>query len=187
MGSFERVKEEIKKILPNSPIEFDPVHSELVLKNLLKLKPDADEAFQIAALGHDIDRAVHKITEKDLTDFSKIDEFKKQHSLRSAKIVADILKKYGYDEKFVQKVSHLIENHEFGLDEDSRLLMDADSLAYFEYNIPFYLKRNGRERTKEKIKFMYIRMSEKTKRVVDKMTFDDGEIAKLFKETIYGL
>ncbi len=34
----------------------DPRHAENTLDWLLKLKPDADEALQIAALGHDIER-----------------------------------------------------------------------------------------------------------------------------------
>ena len=84
-SKFTQIKKEIEKILPNSPIDFEPVHSKLVLKYVLKLKPNADEALQIAALAHDIDRAITGITEKDLKDYSKINEFKKEHGARSAK------------------------------------------------------------------------------------------------------
>ncbi|MCK9329800.1 MAG: hypothetical protein M0Q94_07995 [Candidatus Cloacimonetes bacterium] len=51
--------------MPKSPIEFDLTHGRLVLKWVLILKPEADDAFKIAALSHDIDRAITGITEKD--------------------------------------------------------------------------------------------------------------------------
>lgn len=38
-----------------------PIHAETVLEWLLKLKHDADETLQIAALAHDIDRADESI------------------------------------------------------------------------------------------------------------------------------
>ena len=97
MNKFNSLKEELKKILLKSPLKFDSVHSKLTLKWLLKLKPNADEYLQIAAIAHDIERAVTGITEKDLKDYSKIAEFKQQHAIRSANITADLLKKYGYE------------------------------------------------------------------------------------------
>jgi hypothetical protein len=182
MDKFDSLKKEIERILPESPIDFELKHSELVLKWVLKLKPDADESLKIAALGHDIDRAVHKITEKDLKDYSKINEFKKEHGLRSAKILNDLLKKYGYNPQIIERVNKLVENHEFGGDEDSDVLMEADSLAFFDYNIPSVLKRNGYERTKKKIRFMYDRLSLKGKKLVKEMKFQDKEIEKIVKE-----
>ncbi len=151
---------------------------------MLNLKPDADEALKIAALSHDIDRAITKILEKDLNDYSKINEFKKEHSIRSAQFICNILKKHNYSQSIIDKVKHLVENHEFGGDLESDILMDADSLAYFEYNIPSYLKICGREKTKEKIKFMYKRLSAKTKELVNQIKFKDKEIAELVKESI---
>lgn len=184
MNKFNLVRKEIESILPNSPLDFELKHSELVLKWVLKLNPDSDEALKIAALSHDIDRAITKITEKDLTDYSKIDEFKKEHAIRSAKFICDILKKYNYSTETINRVKHLVENHEVGGDNDSNILMDADSLAYFDYNIPSYLKRNGRERTEEKIKFMYKRLSKKAKKLVSQIKFTDKEIESLVKESI---
>lgn len=184
MTKFNLIKKEIENILPNSPLDFELKHSELVLKWVLNLKPDANESLKIAALSHDIDRAITKITEKDLKDFSKIDEFKKEHSIRSAQFICDILKKDNYPQNIIDRVKILVENHEFGGEEDSNILMDADSLAYFDYNIPSYLKRNGRERAKEKIKFMYRRMSNRAQRLVNQIKFKNQEISKFVKESI---
>lgn len=184
MTKFDLVKKEIESILPNSPLDFELVHAKLVQKWVCKLQPKADEALKIAALSHDIDRAITGITEKDLKDFSKINDFKKEHSIRSAKFICDILKKYNYSSNVIKKIKHLVENHEFGGDTDTNLLTDADSLAYFEYNIPSYLKRNGEERTREKIKFMYNRLSKKAKSLVKNIKFKEGDILKLVESVI---
>lgn len=184
MTSFDSVKKEIELILPESPLDFELVHAQLVLKWVLELKPDADEALKIAALAHDIDRAITKITEKDLSDFSKINEFKKEHALRSSSFIGDILQKHRYSEEIISKVKHLVEHHEVGGDAESDILMNADSLAYFDYNIPSYLKRNGKERTIEKIRFMYKRLSSKAQKLVARMNFSDPEINELVKKSL---
>ncbi|MEK6937549.1 MAG: DUF4202 family protein [Nanoarchaeota archaeon] len=184
MDKFDSVKKEVQDLLPNSPVKEEAVHSNLVLKWVLKLKPDADEALKIAAISHDIDRAITGITEKDLKDYSKIDEFKKEHALRSAKFIGEILEKHGYPSNIIKKVKHLVENHEVGGDAEQNILMNADSMAYFEHNIPFYLKRNGLEQTKEKIKFMYNRLSNDAKKLVLKIKFEDKKIEQLVKESL---
>ncbi len=182
--NYNIIKKEIEDILPNSPLEFELAHSRLTLKWLIKLKPDADEALRIAAISHDIDRAITGITEKDLKDFSKLDEFKKEHSIRSANIISDLLKKHNYSKKIIEKVKRLVECHEFGGEKESDVLKEADSLAYFDYNIPFYLKRNGIEKTKKKIKFMYDRLSGQSKKFVNDIKFNDKEVNNLVKSVI---
>ena len=184
MFDFNIIKQEIESILPKSPIESDLTHGRLVLKWVLVLKPDADDAFKIAALSHDIDRAITGITEKDLTDYSKIDEFKKAHAIRSANFIADILRKHEYPEEVISKVSHLVENHECGGDDQTDIIMSADSLAYFEYNIPGYLGRYGEEQTKKKIQFMYKRLSPEAQKLVAQIEFPNSEIARLVKESL---
>lgn len=184
MSKFDLIKEEIESILPKSPLDFELTHANLVLKWVCKLKPEADEALKIAALSHDIDRAVTGITEKDLKDFSQINEFKKEHSIRSAKFICDMLIKHYYSPEVIKKVKHLVENHEFGGDTETNILTDADSLAYFDYNIPSYLKRNGKERTREKIKFMYNRLSEKAKDLAKEIKYTNEKILELVNTVI---
>jgi hypothetical protein len=181
---FEKLKNEILEILKKSPIENDPVHAQLVHKWVLKLKPDADEALEISALAHDIDRAITGITEKDLTDYSKIDDFKKEHAKRSAQFISEILRNHNYSEDVIIKVVKLVENHEVGGDPETNILRNADSISYFEGNIPIYLKRNGRDRTKGKIKFMYKRIPEDIKTLVDGLSFKDKEVEALIQEAI---
>jgi hypothetical protein len=181
---FNLVKKELKSLINQSPIKTDLEHSRLTLKFLLKLKPLADEAFQIAALAHDLDRAVTKITEKDLADYTQIKKFKNAHAARSAKFIAEILKKYHYPVKIIRQVKFLIKNHERGGNQATNLLMSADSLAYFKYNIPLYLKRHGEGQTKEKMKFMYQRLSPAAKQLVKQTKFSSKKIKRLFSGVI---
>jgi hypothetical protein len=181
MKRFGTVKKQIEKMLLNSPVQSDPLHAKLVLKWVLKLKPDADEALKIAALAHDIDRAVTKIVDPPTGNLLRYMRLKKEHSLRSAQIIGEILEKNQYPVSVIEKVRHLVENHEFGGDSESELLKDADSLAYFEYNIPFYLRNHGKKNTIGKIRFMYQRMSDDARKSVGKMRFK-GEVKKLFEE-----
>ncbi len=184
MNNFETLKEEIETILPKSPLDFELTHSQLVLKWVLRLRPEADEALKIAAIAHDIDRAITGITEKDLSDYSKIDEFKQEHALRSADFITEILQKHKYPEEIIAKVKHLVTNHEVGGDEETDILMNADSLAYFDYNIPSYLKRNGRDRAIEKIRFMYKRLSPEAQKLATGISYPNAEIAELVKEAL---
>ena len=41
-----------------------------------------DEALKISALSHDIERAITGMSERDLKDYSKINEYKREHALR---------------------------------------------------------------------------------------------------------
>lgn len=177
-------EKEIQRLLSESPVKEDIMHSKLVLKWVLKLKPDCDDALKIAAIAHDIDRAITKITEKDLKDYSKIKEFKNEHALRSANFTEQILKKYDFPRDIKDKALSLIRLHECGGDNEADILMNADSLAYLEYNISPYLERNGLERTKQKITFMFERMSDNAKQLIKEIKFSNEDTLKLIKELI---
>jgi hypothetical protein len=148
---FASLMRDIEETLPKSPLDFELVHARLVFRWLLKLKPDAGEALKIAALAHDIERAITGITEKDLKDSSKLPEFKREHALRSARIVEGMMEKHGYGKELIREVGRLVENHESGGNAESDVLMEADSLAFFEYNIPFKIRRDGKEKVIAKI------------------------------------
>ncbi len=179
-----KVKREIEKTLKNSPVPIDQIHSKSTLKWLLILKPNADRALQIAALGHDIDRGVSGITDKSLKDMKNYEQKRIEHSIRSAKVMSDLLKKHNFDKEFIDRVYCLVERHETGGDEDSDILRDADSIAFFEYNIPTYFERNGKEKTFHKIRYMFYRVSDRAKNIIKKIKYQDKEINDLVKETL---
>ncbi len=183
MNSIDRVKESIEAVISGSSVPEDPVHSKNTLTWLLKLKPDADEALQIAALGHDIERAIdqRKVWRED---FEHYDQFKAAHAHNSAEILKEVMLDCGVDQTVIEQVYELVRRHEVGGDERSDLLKDADSISYFEVNLPQYYNRHGWDETKRRCLWGYKRLSEKVKILAAKLTFENAELRALMRITI---
>ena len=58
MKSIRCAEQRIRSAISRSKVPEDPLHAENTLAWVLKLIPEADEALKLAALGHDIDRAI---------------------------------------------------------------------------------------------------------------------------------
>jgi len=185
MYNLKLTKKEIESILIKSPLPFDLKHAQLTLKWVLKLKPNADDMLRVAALAHDIDRAVTGITETySLKKGDNLENFKKKHAKRSANIISDLLQKHNYPKESIKKIKHLVEKHEEGGDKETNILMEADSIAFFEYNLERYLKKNKTDKAKNKIRFMYKRLSPKSRNIIRNMKFKDNAIYNLVQNTI---
>jgi hypothetical protein len=182
INKFDLVSEEIKSITKNAKDKTEYDHSQSVWQWVLKLKPDADIALQIAALGHDIDRSFEnrRIKRQDFADYN---EYKKQHALLSAQIMGEMLRAHNFDQPTIDKVKYLIENHEVGGEGDVEILKEADSLTFFS-NFSHYRQTHTQEQTIEKIKYMYDRLNYKAKSMVNQIDFKNAESLKLFKEAI---
>ncbi|MBE9545891.1 MAG: DUF4202 family protein [Proteobacteria bacterium] len=167
----------------SSAVSEDPVHSKNTLKWLLKFDPDADEALQIAALGHDIERAVEerKVRRKD---YESYDEFKKAHALKSAEILREIMDECRSSRKLTEDVYNLICLHERGGHNRANLLRDADSISFFDVNLSFYFTRNGVEETKERYLWGYRKLSDSLKAIVADFNYEDKELDSLVKSWI---
>ena len=89
-NSLACTKRRIREIVARSRVPEDPRHAENTLAWLLRLAPEADEALQIAALGHDIERAIEsrKVRRPDFPDY---DAFKAAHAENSARILAEVM------------------------------------------------------------------------------------------------
>ncbi len=183
MNSIDRVKASIEEIISGSSVPEDPVHSKNTLNWLLKIKPDADEPLQIAALGHDVERAIdqRKVRRED---FEHYDQFKAAHAHNSAEILKEIMLDCGVDETLVEQVYDLVRRHEVGGDERSDLLKDADSISYFDVNLPHYYNRHGWDETKRRCQWGYKRLSVKMKTLAGKLTFENDELRALMRITI---
>jgi hypothetical protein len=184
MDSLERAKQRIAEVIAGSSVPEDPRHSRNTLEWLLELDPGADAALQIAALGHDIDRAVaeRKVRRADFADF---DAFKTAHARNSAEIVLELLEACGVDDAaLVREVHRLVCRHEVGGDPRSDLLKDADSLSFFDVNLPLYFARNGWEETRRRCVWGYRRLSERMKPVVPRLAYPDPELRRLVNESI---
>jgi hypothetical protein len=178
MNNLDQIKKEIEKFMKKSPLSNDFDHSKHTLECLLRIKPDADEALQIAALAHDIERGMVKwadISKKDLEITSK--EYLRPHEEGGAEIVGKILKKYNSDNDFIEKVKHLVARHEEGGDDEQNLIKDADSLSFFERFIPNFLARAlifGKKVSKKKLDWMYNRITSDKVKEMAKKNYDQA-------------
>ena len=178
MDYIDCVKKKIEEIIEKSSVPEDPLHSKNTLEWLLRLKPDADEALKIAALGHDIERAVEERKVKR-EDFSNFDEFKKAHALNSARIMAEIMKGYTISKELADDIFSLVAHHETGGDERAEVLKEADTISYFDVNLPLYYARHSVEETKRRVLWGYKKLSANLKEVVAKMNYSDKKLASL--------
>ncbi len=184
MSSIECAKRKIRAVISKSDVPEDPVHAENVLDWVLQLRPDADEALQIAALAHDIDRADERRKVRH-TDFKDYNAFKAAHANNSAKILKGILHECHVDQSIIDEACRLVERHEVGGDLRSDLLKDADSISYFEVNMPLYFQREGYEETLKRSIWGYRRLSPKIKEICRNMTYPQYPLDKILKEAIY--
>lgn len=183
MDSIDWVKRRIEKVIRKSPVPEDPIHSKNTLEWLLKLKPDADEALRIAALGHDIERAIEerKVRRKDYRNY---DDFKKAHALNSAKIMVEIMKECNMSKKLADDVSYLVRHHESGGNRKVNVLRDADNISFFQVNLPYYFTRNSVEEAKKRCLYGYQKLPDNLKRIVVEFDYQDKELKSLLKAWI---
>ena len=180
MDSIDCVKKKIEGIIEKSIVTEDPIHSKNTLEWLLKLKPNADEALKIAALGHDIERAFEyrKVKRKDYRGY---DEFKKDHALNSAKILKEIMTGCNVRKELADDVFFLVSRHEIGGDKRVDVLKDADSISFFHVNLPYYFVRNGVEETKKRCLWGYKKLSDNLKGVIAEFDYQNKELELLVK------
>jgi hypothetical protein len=177
MEYLSKIKKFVDASFVNAGDTYDLKHFERTVYWLLQLKSDADEALQVAAYGHDIERAFrernyNKISQNEQGFISR--EHLSHHQETGAQIIADFLTKQGAPGSFVSKVKNLIEHHEIGGNDKDNLLKDADSLSYFENQIDKFIKNKvaeaGKSKVKQKFDWMFDRItSEKAKQIAKPM------------------
>lgn len=149
----------------------------------MKLKPEADIALQIAALGHDIERSIdeRKIRREDYTDYN---DFKKEHSKSSARILQKILFTYHIKQTIIDDVADLVIFHEFGGNPEADILKDADSISFFDVSLPFYFQRNSEKETAFRILWGYKRLSKYSGSIVRNFRYDNTKLEELFRKIV---
>jgi hypothetical protein len=144
-------------------------HLRRTLHWLLELDPGADEALQIAALAHDIQRAFRD-GEPAPRDGFLDPVFLGHHQERGGEIIADFLHREGADAAVAERVRTLVSRHEEGGSAVQDLLRDADSVSFFENNCDYFLRvlvpREGAEAVRAKFAWMFERIgSEPARRI----------------------
>ncbi len=183
MDKIYCVKKKIEEIIEKSLVPEDPIHSKNTLVWLFRLKPDVDEALKIAALGHDIERAIEERKVRR-ADFKNYDEFKDAHALNSAEILAEIMKECKIGKKLADDIFFLVRNHEMGGSERIDILRDADSISFFDVNLPYYFIRNGVEETKRRCLWGYRKLPDNLKKVINEFEYQNTELELLVKACI---
>ena len=184
MDNINYAKEKIRAVIAGSQVPEDPRHADNTLEWLLRLEPKADEALQLAALAHDIDRAVEEIKVKR-ADFDDYDVFKAAHARHSAQLLRPILTACGVAGDIVDKACRLVEIHEVGGDPETDLLKDADAISYFDVNLSLYYQREGWVETKRRSLWGYRRLSTRARKIVDNMGYEDESMNRLLQEVIH--
>ena len=178
MDKINLVKRKIEEVIKGSSVPEDPIHSKNTLEWLLKLMPDANESLKIAALGHDIERAIEKrkVRRQDYKDY---DAFKDAHALNSANVLKEIMQTCEIDKKMIDAVFFLVRHHETGDTDRVDILKDADSISYFDVNLPHYFLRNNLIETKRRCLWGYKRLSDEGKKIVEELNYQNKEIESL--------
>ncbi len=184
MNNIDYAKEKICEVISGSRVPEDPRHADNTLEWLLRLEPDAGEALQLAALAHDIDRAIEEIKVRR-TNFDDYDAFKAAHARHGAELLRPILSACGVAGDIADEACRLVTVHEVGGDADADLLKDADSISYFDVNLPLYYQREGWSETKRRSLWGYRRLSARARKIVKNIDYEEEVINRLLREVIH--
>ena len=183
MDSIECAKQKIRAVIAGSRVPEDPRHADNTLEWLLHLEPDAGDALQLAALAHDIDRAIEEIKVRREA-FDNYDVFKATHARHSAELLRPILTACGVARDITDEACRLVEVHEVGGEPQANLLKDADSISYFDVNLPLYFQREGWAETKRRSLWGYRRLSARARRIVEDINYGEEAMTHLLREVI---
>ncbi len=177
--AVESAMSEIRRIIAGSEVEEDPAHAEDTLALVLELEPKAGPDLRIAALGHDIERALPREKRIDRSSYCDYDAFKAAHARNSAKVLTGLLSGYNLPAPLIRRVHKLVEEHESGGSPDSDLLKEADSLSFFRTNLPYYLAREGWDAARRRCRWGLQRLGPRGRRLLRSMTASDPLLKRL--------
>ena len=180
MDNIDCAKQKIRAVIAGSQVPEDPRHADNTLEWLLCLEPDAGDALQLAALAHDIDRAIEEIKVKQ-ADFDDYDAFKAAHARNGAELLRPILNACGVAGDIVDEACRLVEVHEVGGDPRSDLLKDADSISYFDVNLLLYYQREGWAETQRRSLWGYRRLTQRAQEIVKGIEYEEEDLISLMK------
>ncbi len=183
MRSVDLANRKIRLIIAGSRVPEDPRHADDTLEWLLRLDPTADEPLQIAALAHDIDRAIEE-TKVERADFDDYDAFKAAHARNGGEVLRSILTEYNVPRDIVDEACRLVSCHEVGGDPRSDLLKDADSISFFNVNLPLYFEREGWQEAMERSRWGYRRLSRRAKATVKQIEHESDALNRLLRVVI---
>ena len=164
MEKLSEITRRIFEILKNSELENEGTHAQNVLKWVFKLATNPSEALQIAAVAHDIERGVPPRVQS--SQYPDNTEFRIVHSARSAKIITELMEEFQYDQDVIANVVDLVNKHEIGGSVDADILLDADSISFFDNNLPYYVGRKGLAGSVFQVEYKFSRCTDRAKQFI---------------------
>jgi isopentenyl-diphosphate delta-isomerase len=155
---YDQVESYVSEAFASSPGTI--IHLKRTARWARRLKPDADEVLLAAALSHDIERSNRNPTAEpgDFLD----PEYLRSHQEGGADMMREFLAAHGASSEIQERVAGLIARHEVGGTEDQSIIMNADSLSFFENNVDLFLYKKlpvvGEEAVRRKFEWMYDRI-----------------------------
>lgn len=184
MDSLACARRRILEQVARSPVPEDPRHAENTLTWLRRLVPDADPALQLAALAHDIERARPDRLRRE--DFDHYDAFKAAHARAGASILEGLLRQCGVDPTVTREACRLVKRHEFGGDLRSDLLREADSLSFFDVNLPLYHAREGDAEALRRCRWGVERLSPRGRALLESLRPANPALARILSQALAG-
>jgi len=99
-------------------------------------------------------------------------------------ILKEIMNKCTLDGKMVKDIGEMVRYHEIGGNKKTNLLQNADTLSFFDVNLPFYYTRNDREETKRRCFWGLKRLSPDSHHIVSEFKYKDKDIEVLVKSCV---
>jgi len=162
--AYKELSGTILNIISRSPVPEDLAHARNTREWVKRLLPTADDILQLAALAHDLERALpeKKVIRENYPDY---ESFKQAHARNSARLLGKILAGAPLTTQEKERLLFLVENHEFGRTSypETFVLRDADALSFFEINLHYFAARHHEEETLERVRWGYRRLSERSK------------------------
>ncbi|TDE31219.1 MULTISPECIES: DUF4202 domain-containing protein [Flavobacterium] len=158
------------------------LYSNRMYQRLMSFYPEASEEVQIASKAQHICRweVARESFPMDRVGYLKWrEDLKKFH----ANTTAIILKKAGYSEEFIARVSFLIEKKLLKKDTETQLLEDVICLVFLEYYLDPFVHKHDREKLKNIILKTWNKMSEKGHQEALKINFSTTNF-QLIKEAL---
>lgn len=178
-SELDRAYALIRAQVARSQVPEDPGHAENTLEWLLRLEPEADQALCLAALAHDIERSrPNRLRRQDFEDY---DRFKAMHAAIGARMAGRLFREAGVPRNIRWEACRLIRLHECGGDSRSDLLKDADSISFFDHNLPAYLEREGMEESLRRARWGYARLSERGRQHVAGISYRSTALQRIQK------
>ena len=86
--------------------------------------------------------------------------------------------------EMVKDICEMVHYHEVGGNKETNLLQDADTISFFEVNLPLYYTRNDREETKRRCFWGLKRLSLDLYHFVIECQYKNKDIEALVKSCI---